>query len=104
MCAADPVSLCEQVAPADASDLKPLVRLLFYAAAQALTADENADATGRPKRHKLLMAMDECPLLGRVAFFEKSLRLTSGYGLKTMFFAQSLNDIVAPYGPNNTNL
>lgn len=104
MCADAPVSFYVQVAPADASALKPLVRLLFYAAAQALTADERADTTGRPKRHKLLMAMDEFPLLGRVEFFEKSLRLMSGYGLKTMFVAQSLNDIVETYGPNNTIL
>jgi len=104
MCAEAPVSLYVQVSPADASALKPLVRLLFYSAAQSLTAHEKTDATGRPKRRKLLMAMDEFPLLGRVEFFEKSLRLMSGYGLKTLFVAQSLNDIVETYGPNNTVL
>ncbi|HEX4712534.1 type IV secretory system conjugative DNA transfer family protein [Phenylobacterium sp.] len=104
MCAEAPVSLYVQVAPADAAALKPLVRLLFYAAAQALTAHEATDASGRPKHHKLLMVMDEFPLLGRVEFFEKSLRLMSGYGLKAMFVAQSLNDIVETYGPNNTLL
>lgn len=104
MCAASPVSLYVQLSPADASALKPLVRLLFYAAAQALTAEEKADLHGRPKRHQLLMLMDEFPLLGRVEFFEKSLRLMSGYGLKTMFVAQSLNDVVETYGANNTIL
>lgn len=104
MCAEAPVSLYIQVAPADAQALRPLVRLLFYAAAQALTAHETQDTTGRPKRHKLLMAMDEFPLLGRIEFFEKSLRLMSGYGLKPMLIAQSLNDIVETYGPNNTIL
>lgn len=104
MCAEAPVSLYVRVAPADASALRPLVRLLFYAAAQALTADEGHDAHGRPKRHKLLMVMDEFPLLGRLAFFEKSLRLMSGYGVKPMLVAQSLNDIVETYGPNNTLL
>lgn len=104
MCAQAPVSLYVQVAPADAAALRPLVRLLFYAAAQALTAHETEDASGRPKRHKLLMAMDEFPLLGRVEFFEKSLRLMSGYGLKTMFVAQSLNDIAETYGANSTIL
>jgi type IV secretion system protein VirD4 len=104
MCAEAPVSLYVQVAPADAAALKPLVRLLFYAAAQSLTAHERTDSNGRPKRRRLLMAMDEFPLLGRVEFFAKSLRLMSGYGLKTMFVAQSLNDIVETYGPNNTLL
>jgi type IV secretion system protein VirD4 len=104
MCAKSPVSLYVQVAPADATALKPLVRLFFYAAAQALTAHEDRDGTGRAKRHRLLMVMDEFPLLGRVEFFQKSLRLMSGYGIKAMFAAQSLNDIVETYGPNNTIL
>jgi type IV secretion system protein VirD4 len=104
MCAEAPVSLYVQVAPADAHALRPLVRMLFYAAAQTLTAHEATDFAGRLKRHKLLMAMDEFPLLGRIEFFEKSLRLMSGYGLKTMLVAQSLNDIVETYGPNNTIL
>ncbi|MBJ7319626.1 MAG: type IV secretory system conjugative DNA transfer family protein [Brevundimonas sp.] len=99
-----PVSLYVQVAPADAAALRPLVRLLFYAAAQALTVHETEDAVGRPKRHRLLMLIDEFPLLGRVSFFEKSLRLLSGYGVKVMFVAQSLNDIVETYGANNTIL
>lgn len=104
MCAEAPVSLYVQVAPADAVALKPLVRLLFYAASQALTAHETSDDAGRPKTRRLLMLMDEFPLLGRLAFFEKSLRLMSGYGIKTMFVAQSLNDIVETYGANNTIL
>lgn len=41
--------------------------------------------------------MDELPLLGRLAFFEKSLRLMSGYGLKAMFAAQSLSHVVETY-------
>jgi type IV secretion system protein VirD4 len=104
MCAEAPVSLFVQVSPADAAALRPLVRLLFYAAAQSLTAEERRDAAGREKRHKLLMVMDEFPLLGRLAFFEKSLRLMSGYGVKALFVAQSLNDIVETYGPHNSIL
>jgi type IV secretion system protein VirD4 len=104
MCAAAPLSLYVQVPPADAAALRPLVRLVFYAAAQSLTADEGHDAAGRPKRHQLLMAMDEFPMLGRIEFFEKSLRLMSGYGVKAMLVAQSLNDIVETYGAHNTIL
>lgn len=104
MCARSPLSLYVQVAPADAAALRPFVRLLFYAAAQALTLEETRDAAGRQKRHRLLMVMDEFPLLGRLAFFEKSLRLLSGYGVKVMFVAQSLNDIIETYGPHGTLL
>lgn len=104
MCAEAPLSVYVQVAPADAAALRPLVRLFFYAAAQSLTVRETEAADGRPKRHNLLMLMDEFPLLGRVSFFEKSLRLLSGYGVKVMFVAQSLNDIVETYGTHNTLL
>ena len=104
MCAERPVSLYVQLAPADAAALRPLVRLIFHAATQSLTAQPQADAHGRTKRHRLLLVMDEFPLLGRLEFFEKSLRLMSGYGLKAMFVAQSLNDIVETYGQHNTIL
>lgn len=104
MCAERPVSLYVQLAPADTVALRPLVRLVFHAATQALTTRPHTDAHGRAKRHRLLLAMDEFPLLGRLEFFEKSLRLMSGYGLKAMFVAQSLNDIVETYGQNNTIL
>ncbi|MNS44965.1 Conjugal transfer protein TraG [compost metagenome] len=104
VCAEAPVSLYVQVAPADAAALRPLVRLFFYAAAQTLTIDERRVADGRTKRRNLLMLMDEFPLLGRISFFEKSLRLLSGYGVKVMFVAQSLNDIIETYGANNTIL
>lgn len=104
VCGERPVSLYVQVAPADAVALRPLVRLLFYAAAQALTTDGSRVADGRLKQRSLLMLMDEFPLLGRISFFEKSLRLLSGYGVKVMFVAQSLNDIVETYGAANTIL
>lgn len=104
MCAPAPMSLYIQTAPADAAALRPLLRLIFYAAAQSLTAHEKQDAVGRPKLHKLLLVMDEFPLLGRLQFFEKSLRLMSGYGLKVMLVAQSLNDIVETYGVHSSIL
>jgi type IV secretion system protein VirD4 len=104
MCAHAPLSLYVQMARADAVALRPLIRLLFYAAAQSLTAHETQDAEGRPKHHKLLMMMDEFPLLGRLHFLEKSLRLMSGYGLKAMLVAQSLNDIVETYGVHSSIL
>ena len=95
------MSLYVQISAADSVALRPLVRMMFYAASQALTLHETKDATGREKRRHLLMVMDEFPLLGRLDFFEKSLRLMSSYGLKAMFVAQSLNDIAETYGVYN---
>lgn len=104
MCAASPMSLYVRLAPADAVALRPLVRLLFYAAVQNLTAHEAEDAAGRRKLRKLLMVLDEFPLLGRLQFLEKGLRLMSGYGVKAMLVAQSLNDLAETYGAHNSLL
>jgi type IV secretion system protein VirD4 len=104
VCLDNAMSLYVQVAPADQKALRPFLRLLFSAVALGLTTEVATDTWGRPKRHPLLMVMDEFPLLGRLDFFEKTLRLMSGYGIKPMLVAQSLNDIVETYGPNNTIL
>jgi type IV secretion system protein VirD4 len=104
VCLDAPMSLYVQVAPADQKALRPFLRLLFSAVALGLTTQTSTDTWGRPKRHPLLMVMDEFPLLGRLDFFEKTLRLMSGYGIKPMLVAQSLNDIVETYGPHNTIL
>jgi type IV secretion system protein VirD4 len=104
VCLDNAMSLYVQVAPADQKALRPFLRLLFSAVALGLTTEVATDTWGRPKRHPLLMVMDEFPLLGRLDFFEKTLRLMSGYGIKPMLVAQSLNDIVETYGPHNTIL
>ncbi len=104
VCLDNAMSLYVQVAPADQKALRPFLRLLFSAVALGLTTEVSTDTWGRPKRHPLLMVMDEFPLLGRLDFFEKTLRLMSGYGIKPMLVAQSLNDIVETYGPHNTIL
>jgi type IV secretion system protein VirD4 len=39
--------------------------------------------------------------LGKVDFFEDVVRLASGYGIKCLFIAQSLNDISRVYGVHN---
>jgi type IV secretion system protein VirD4 len=104
VCLPNAMSLYVQVAPADQKALRPLLRLLFSAVALGLTTEVTTDTWGRTKRHPLLMVMDEFPLLGRLDFFEKTLRLMSGYGIKPMLVAQSLNDVVETYGPHNTIL
>ncbi len=101
MCANAPVSLYVQIAPGDLKTLQPLVRMFFQLAATAFTTHIEADSDGRPKEHNLLLALDEFPLLGKVDFFEDVVRLASGYGIKCLFIAQSLNDISRVYGTHN---
>jgi type IV secretion system protein VirD4 len=101
MCANYPVSLYIQVSPGDLKPLQSLVRLFFHLTASTFTTHVSTDTDGRPKTHALLMALDEFPLLGKISFFEDVVRLASGYGIKCLFIAQSLNDIARVYGNHN---
>ena len=63
--------------------------------------DQPADA---PRRHQLLMMLDEFPALGRLDFFETSLAFMAGYGIRAFLIAQSLNQIEKAYGEYNSIL
>lgn len=102
MDADNPVSLYLVVPPSDISRTKPLVRLVLNQIGRRLTEElENSSA---PKRHKLLMMLDEFPALGRLDFFESALAFMAGYGVRAYLIAQSLNQIEKAYGPNNSIL
>jgi type IV secretion system protein VirD4 len=61
-------------------------------------------ATDRPRKHQLLMMLDEFPALGRLDFFETSLAFMAGYGVRAFLIAQSLNQIEKAYGEHNSIL
>lgn len=102
MSAEQPVTLYLQPPPSDADRLRPLIRLFFNMAGRALLEDLKRDNRGNPKRHPLLMLIDEFPSLGRMPFLAESLRKAAGYGVKCLLVCQSFNDIIAHYGPANT--
>lgn len=98
MCGARPLTLFLQPPPSDAARLMPLMRLLLNQIVRALMETQERDATGRPKHHELLLALDEFPQLGRLAFFETAMGAFAGYGLKAYLVCQSLNHIARAYG------
>ncbi|MAW82687.1 MAG: conjugal transfer protein TraG [Parvularcula sp.] len=102
MDSAHPVSLYLVVPPSDISRTKPLVRLVLNQIGRRLT--EELESAASPKRHKLLMMLDEFPALGRLDFFESALAFMAGYGVRAYLIAQSLNQIEKAYGPNNSIL
>jgi type IV secretion system protein VirD4 len=102
MDAEHPVSLYLVVPPSDISRTKPLVRLILNQIGRRLT--EELETSSKPKRHKLLMMLDEFPALGRLDFFESALAFMAGYGIRTYLIAQSLNQIEKAYGANNSIL
>lgn len=104
MCRDKPVTLYLQPPPSDALRLMPLLRLIINQIARSLMEDQTADAQGQPKRHRLLLMLDEFPLLGRMPFFEAMMGGMAGYGLKAFLVCQSLNHVTKAYGRENVVL
>jgi type IV secretion system protein VirD4 len=103
-CAERPMTLFLQPPPSDAPRLRPLIRLMVNQACRALMEHLESDSRGRPKRHRLLLLLDEFPTLGRLDFFTMNLRQMAGYGIKAHLIVQSFNDVIEQYGVNNTIL
>jgi len=97
-----PVSLYIVVPPSDISRTKPLIRLLLNQIGRRLT--ETLETRRDPRRHSVLLMLDEFPALGRLDFFESALAYMAGYGLRAFLIAQSLNQIDKAYGPNHAIL
>jgi len=93
-----PATLYLVVPPSDISRTKPLVRLVVNQIGRRLTEEL------KPRRHRMLVMLDEFSALGRLDFFESALAFMAGYGLKAFLIAQSLNQIEKAYGPNNSIL
>jgi len=102
VCAENPVTWYLQSPPSDLPRLRPLMRVLFNQISRALLERLDADNRGRPKRHRLLMELDEFATLGRLDFFTTNLRQMAGYGLKAHIVVQSFNDLVERYGPHQS--
>lgn len=97
---ASPCSLYLVVPPSDVSRTRPLIRLILNQIVRRLT--ETLD--GVAERQKLLLMLDELPVLGRLDFLESTLAFMAGYGLRAFLITQSLNQIERAYGPNNAIL
>lgn len=104
MCGTSPVTLYLQPPPSDALRLMPFLRLVINQFARALMEHQEKDAQGRPKRHRLILVLDEFPMLGRMPFFETMMGAMAGYGLKAFLVTQSLNHLTKAYGRENVIL
>lgn len=104
MCGGKPVTLFLQPPPSDAARLMPLLRLVLNQVARGLMESQTHGNDGRIKRHRLLMCLDEFPMLGRMPFFETMMGAMAGYGLKAFLVTQSLNHLTKPYGRDNVIL
>lgn len=82
----DPCSLYLVVPPSDVSRTKPLIRLMLNQIVRRLT--ESLDHGG--ERQRMLLMLDELPVLGRLDFLESTLAFMAGYGVKAFLITQSL--------------
>jgi type IV secretion system protein VirD4 len=96
----DPVSLYIITQPVDQSRLRPLVRILVNMIVRVLASKLEFEH-GQPKptyKHRLLLLLDEFPMLGKLEVVQESLAFLGGYGVKFMLIAQDLAQIRGAYG------
>ena len=101
-----PVSLYFVTNPNDLVRLKSLARLLITRIVAALCGNMEFDA-GRSKtvhKHRLLLMLDEFPVLGKLEAFEKALAYIRGYGIKAYIIIQDVEQLIQEYGPHQSIL
>jgi len=59
---------------------------------------EHHDSRRRPKKHRLLLLLDEFPKLGSLPFLENAMGEMAGYGITAHLVCQSFNDVFSKYG------
>ena len=102
MLADRPKTLYLVVSASDIDRIKPLTRIILNLICRRLC--EPTDMSLIDKRHKLLLALDEFPTLGRMEFFESALAFIAGFGLKALLVSQSMNQLKLAYGERSSIL
>ncbi|MBL8548169.1 MAG: type IV secretory system conjugative DNA transfer family protein [Hyphomonadaceae bacterium] len=103
MCGEKPVTLYLQPPSSDVQRLMPLLRTIIDVSGRTLM-ESQTEVGGKRKRHRLVMVLDEFPMLGRMEFFEGLMGAMAGYGVKAFLVCQSLNHITRAYGRDNVIL
>jgi type IV secretion system protein VirD4 len=106
MNAETPTTLYVVTKAADKLTLRPLVRLFFTMAMNALTSVEmKKDTVGNPispHKHRMLMLIDEFASLGKLTTFQDAMSKCAGYGIKCYLLAQDREQILDAYGPHES--
>ncbi|MDX2274340.1 MAG: type IV secretory system conjugative DNA transfer family protein [Hyphomonadaceae bacterium] len=103
MCGDKPMTLYLQPPASDVQRLMPLMRAIVDLTGRTLM-ESQTEVGNRPKRHRLVMVLDEFPMLGRLEFFETMMGAMAGYGVKAYLVCQSPNHITRAYGRDNVIL
>ncbi len=98
VCSPAPVSFYIITPQAHADRLAMLVRVFTRQTINSLMESEHLDSRRRPKRHRLLLLLDEFPKLGSLPFLENAMGEMAGYGITAHLICQSFNDVFSKYG------
>ncbi len=105
-----PVSLYVTVPTAQIERLKPFIRILFYLLLHHLTKEMQDPALGWAHGHRMqhqaegekgrrvLLLLDEFPMLGNMRAFHDTLSVMASFGIKVLILAQDISQIYKAYG------
>ncbi len=98
-----PVSLYLTLPGGEVDRLEPMLRLVLSQWLRELLNRQVATDPGElPYRHRLLLLLDEFPLLGKMKFLEKAGAALRGYGIQLFVIVQSVTQLKAIYGQQET--
>jgi type IV secretion system protein VirD4 len=83
----------------------PLTRMFLSMVIGRLTPPmefDDDDPLASQHRHRLLLLLDEFPMLGRMDFFPKAMAWMRGWGITAYLFAQGYSQLTAAYGKDET--
>lgn len=101
-----PVSLYLVSRDEDKDRMRPLLRLILNQMIRVLLRPElEFDDNGRqkpPHKHRLLLALDEFPSLGKLDIVQEALAFIAGYGIKALLIMQDMAQLWEKYTKDET--
>jgi type IV secretion system protein VirD4 len=98
MCGDWPVTLYLCVDFDDMKRVRSLLRIMISQVLAELMASEDFGRDSREKRHRLLWALDEFPVFGRIADFANALTLMRSFGMRALLGVQTIEQVIDIYG------
>ena len=99
-----PLAVYLVLRPSDIHRLRPIVRIFMDLALRRLVETMTFVAGQQlpSHRHRLLLMLDEFPVLGKLDVFSESLAYIRGWGIKAYLIAQDYEQLRAAYGDRET--
>ena len=97
----DPATVYLTFPAAQAESMTMVTRLVLQAVVLGMLHDRHKTSDGRDKRHRVLLVLEEMPLLGNLPFIEHAMSLAAAYNLQLFCIAQDIAQLNAVYGTQN---